>query len=41
MRRWMVRNIGGPWKFWLLGVGLEVLSIVVLLLWFRRRGVHA
>src|SRR4051794_30135293 len=37
---WMVRNIGGPWNFWVLGVGLEVISIVGLLVWFRRRGLR-
>jgi len=37
---WMIRNIGGPWNFWVLGVGLEVLSIVGLLVWFRRRGLR-
>jgi magnesium transporter len=35
---WMVNHIDGPVSFWILGVGGEVLSIVVLLVYFRRRG---
>jgi magnesium transporter len=35
---WMVGHVGGAWQFWVLGVGLEVASVVGLLVWFRRRG---
>jgi magnesium transporter len=35
---WMVEHVGGAWEFWILGVGGEVLSVVGLLIWFRRRG---
>jgi magnesium transporter len=35
---WMVDNIKGEWEFWILGVGLEVVSVVALLIYFRRRG---
>jgi len=36
---WMVDNVKGEWQFWVLGVGLEVVSVVVLLIYFRRRGI--
>lgn len=35
---WMVDAVGGPLAFWGLGVGLQVASVVALLVWFRRRG---
>jgi magnesium transporter len=34
---WMVDHVGGPEEFWGLGVGLELVSVVILLLWLRRR----
>jgi magnesium transporter len=35
---WLVDGVGGPVAFFVLGIGLQVLTIAVLLLWFRRRG---
>jgi magnesium transporter len=35
---WMVDNVDGAAEFWVLGVGLEVISIALLLAWFRRAG---
>jgi magnesium transporter len=37
---WMVDHVKGEWEFWILGVGLEVLSVVALLVYFRRRGLR-
>jgi magnesium transporter len=37
---WLVREVNGEWHFWVFGIGLEVLSIVALLLWFRRTGLR-
>lgn len=34
---WMVDHLGGPGRFLVLGVGLQVLTVVVLVLFFRRR----
>ena len=34
----LVRNIASAWTFWVLGVGIEVAAVVVLLVFFRRRG---
>jgi magnesium transporter len=33
---WLVDNVGGELEFWLLGIGLEILSIAGLILWQRR-----
>ena len=35
---WMVDAVGGPAAFFVLGIGLQVLTVAALLLWFRRRG---
>jgi magnesium transporter len=35
---WMVDGIRGSAAFWVLGVGLEVVSVVALVVWFRRAG---
>lgn len=35
---WLVDAVGGASAFWVLGVGLQVISVVALLVWFRRRG---
>jgi magnesium transporter len=35
---WMVGHIGGWPDFVVLGVGSEVVTVVLLFLWFRRRG---
>jgi magnesium transporter len=35
---WMVDHVGSATAFFLLGVGLQVLTVVALLLFFRRRG---
>lgn len=35
---WLVHAVGGAAAFWALGVGLQVLSVTALLVWFRRRG---
>lgn len=34
--KWMVVNVGSAADFWLLGVGTLVLSVIGLLIWFRR-----
>ena len=39
--KWMVDHIGGPAEFWGLGVGLEVVAVGGLLVWFRRAGIKA
>ena len=36
--QWMVDHVGGEGWFFGLGIGLEVASVVGLLIWFRRRG---
>ena len=33
---WMVRHVGDAWQFWILGVGLEIASISILVIWFQR-----
>jgi magnesium transporter len=38
---WLVDNVDSEAAFWGLGLGLEVLSVLVLLAWFRRAGVRA
>jgi magnesium transporter len=38
---WLVRQVNGQWQFWVFGIGLEVLSVLVLFAWFRRAGVRA
>jgi magnesium transporter len=38
---WLVDHVDGEWEFWGFGIGLEVLSVLVLLAWFRRAGVRA
>jgi magnesium transporter len=35
---WMVEHIGGPWWFLILGVGLQLLTLALLVVWFRRQG---
>ncbi len=36
---WLVNNVlAKTWSFWVLGLGLLVLSIVILMIWFKRRG---
>ncbi len=36
---WLVNNVlAKTWSFWVLGLGLLALSIVVLMIWFKRRG---
>lgn len=34
---WLVEHVEGPWAFWGLGIGLEVVAVALLYLWFRRR----
>jgi magnesium transporter len=38
---WLVHNVDSQAAFWGLGIGLEILSVLVLLAWFRRAGVRA
>jgi magnesium transporter len=38
---WLVDHVDGQWEFWAFGIGLEVLSVLALLAWFRRAGVRA
>ena len=38
---WLVRNIDSPGAFLGLGIGLELASVLCLLLWFRRTGVRS
>ena len=38
---WLVHNVDSEAAFWGLGIGLEVLSVLALLAWFRRAGVRA
>ncbi|MEO6496855.1 MAG: CorA family divalent cation transporter, partial [Solirubrobacteraceae bacterium] len=38
---WLVDHVQGEWEFWAYGIGLEVLSVLALLAWFRRAGVKA
>jgi magnesium transporter len=38
---WLVRNIDSPGAFLGLGIGLELASVLCLLLWFRRAGVRS
>jgi len=38
---WMVRHVNTATAFWVLGVGLEVVAIGSLLIWFRRAGIKA
>jgi len=35
---WLVRQLGGFWTFWVLGVGTEVVAVVLLVILFRKRG---
>jgi magnesium transporter len=36
---WLVNNVlAKTWSFWVLGLGLLVLSIMILVFWFKRRG---
>lgn len=35
---WMVNRVGGPWVFWIAGVGLQALVAGGLLVMFRRKG---
>jgi len=35
---WMVAHMGGPWWFLFLGVGAQLLTLGLLLGWFRHRG---
>jgi magnesium transporter len=35
---WMVANIGGPWAFFGLGIGAEVLTVAGLFTLFKKRG---
>jgi magnesium transporter len=34
----LVRNITGSWTFWVLGIAIEVATVVALIVLFRRRG---
>jgi magnesium transporter len=38
---WMVNHIDGSAEFWGFGIGLELLSVVLLLWWFRRAGLRS
>ena len=35
---WLIAHVGGPWWFLGLGIGSEVLALLLLLGWFHRRG---
>jgi magnesium transporter len=35
---WMVARIGGGTTFWLLGIGSEVVAVLLTLIFFRARG---
>jgi hypothetical protein len=37
----MVSHIDGSAEFWGFGIGLELLSVVLLLWWFRRAGLRS
>ena len=34
---WMVDAVGGETPFWVLGVGLQLLAVIALLVYFKRR----
>ncbi len=38
---WMVGHIDGAVEFWVLGVGLEIVSVIGLYAWFKRQGSRA